>query len=199
MGCPRLRKVTRIRNGIRRAAPRKMASGGIARSGRVSSWARQYTTSSPAESSRGCSVLVASGLANESQDKRGERFPVIAATGLRGARVVSRMGGWAIFTCSLFSHERCGVGTSWSGLWDFDALDSLFRGIRARNRRLGSWAFTKAWFGLPADFLVSGGGIVKAVHYGRHAGDQWSVDEVLGFRRFVGRLAQSQNHYQVSG
>jgi hypothetical protein len=34
-------------------------------------------------------------------------------------------------------------------------------------------------FGLPADFLVGPDGIVRAVKYGVHADDQWSVDEVL--------------------
>ena len=33
--------------------------------------------------------------------------------------------------------------------------------------------------GLPADFLIDPNGIIKAVHYGSHANDQWSVDEVL--------------------
>jgi peroxiredoxin len=33
--------------------------------------------------------------------------------------------------------------------------------------------------GLPADFLVSRTGIILACHYGRHADDQWSVDDVL--------------------
>lgn len=33
--------------------------------------------------------------------------------------------------------------------------------------------------GLPADFLVDPDGTVAAVHYGSHADDQWSVDEVL--------------------
>jgi hypothetical protein len=33
--------------------------------------------------------------------------------------------------------------------------------------------------GLPADFLIEPGGRVIAAKYGRHAGDQWSVDEVL--------------------
>jgi peroxiredoxin len=34
-------------------------------------------------------------------------------------------------------------------------------------------------YGLPADLLVSPDGIVLAVHYGRHADDQWPVDTVL--------------------
>lgn len=33
--------------------------------------------------------------------------------------------------------------------------------------------------GLPADFLIAPDGTVLARHYGRHAGDQWSVDELL--------------------
>jgi len=34
-------------------------------------------------------------------------------------------------------------------------------------------------FGLPADFLVSRAGRILACHYGLHADDQWSVDDVL--------------------
>jgi hypothetical protein len=34
-------------------------------------------------------------------------------------------------------------------------------------------------YGLPADFLVDRDGRVLAVHYGEHADDQWSVDELL--------------------
>lgn len=33
--------------------------------------------------------------------------------------------------------------------------------------------------GLPADFLLDGGGAIIALHYGSHANDQWSVDEVI--------------------
>lgn len=34
-------------------------------------------------------------------------------------------------------------------------------------------------FGLPADFFVTTDGVLEAVHYGKHADDQWSVDDVL--------------------
>jgi hypothetical protein len=34
-------------------------------------------------------------------------------------------------------------------------------------------------FGLPADLLIAPDGRVVATHYGRHAYDQWSVDELL--------------------
>jgi len=33
--------------------------------------------------------------------------------------------------------------------------------------------------GMPADVLVDETGAVPAVHYGAHADDAWSVDEVL--------------------
>jgi hypothetical protein len=36
--------------------------------------------------------------------------------------------------------------------------------------------------GLPADFLITPEG-VRAVKYGRHANDQWSVDELLRLAR----------------
>jgi peroxiredoxin len=34
--------------------------------------------------------------------------------------------------------------------------------------------------GTPADFLIDARGIVRAGKYGRHADDQWSVEEVMG-------------------
>jgi peroxiredoxin len=37
--------------------------------------------------------------------------------------------------------------------------------------------------GLPADFLVAADGSIKAVQYGKHADDQWTVDEMLALAR----------------
>lgn len=37
--------------------------------------------------------------------------------------------------------------------------------------------------GLPADFLIDARGQIIAVHYGRHADDQWDADEVLRLAR----------------
>ena len=34
-------------------------------------------------------------------------------------------------------------------------------------------------FGLPGDFLIAPSGRIKAVKYGTHAYDQWSVDELI--------------------
>ncbi|WP_247428947.1 hypothetical protein [Bradyrhizobium sp. 139] len=33
--------------------------------------------------------------------------------------------------------------------------------------------------GLPADFLIAPDGTIEAVHYGKHAYDQWSIDDML--------------------
>lgn len=37
--------------------------------------------------------------------------------------------------------------------------------------------------GLPADFLIASDGTVRAVHYGTHAYDQWTVNELLQLTR----------------
>jgi peroxiredoxin len=42
-------------------------------------------------------------------------------------------------------------------------------------------------FGLPADFLIDPDGSIVALHYGRHADDQWSVDQLLDIHRSPGR------------
>ena len=40
---------------------------------------------------------------------------------------------------------------------------------------------------LPADFLIDPDGTVVALHYGRHADEQWSVDQLLDIHRSLGR------------
>lgn len=37
--------------------------------------------------------------------------------------------------------------------------------------------------GLPADFLIAPDGIVRALRYGRHAYDQWTIEEMLALTR----------------
>lgn len=56
------------------------------------------------------------------------------------------------------------------------AWAAVARGLRAGGRPSpkGDGAL-----GLPADFLINPDGVVVAAHYGRHANDQWSVDELL--------------------
>lgn len=38
---------------------------------------------------------------------------------------------------------------------------------------------------LPAEFLIADTGMVKAVHYGKHVTDRWSVDELLSLARYT--------------
>ncbi|WP_211244090.1 peroxiredoxin-like family protein [Actinospica robiniae] len=62
------------------------------------------------------------------------------------------------------------------GLWDV---------LRGRKPMLPSGTPHGGRVGLPADFLIAPDGTVLAVKYGAHAGDQWSVDELLGLVREV--------------
>lgn len=43
----------------------------------------------------------------------------------------------------------------------------------------GTAGLGEGHMGLPTDFLVDSDGRVLTTKYGRHAGDQWSVDELL--------------------
>jgi peroxiredoxin len=54
---------------------------------------------------------------------------------------------------------------------------AVLRGLR--NGGSPSPRHGETVLGLPADFLIDPDGRVVALHYGRHANDQWSVDEVI--------------------
>nr|WP_232022074.1 peroxiredoxin-like family protein [Mycobacterium basiliense] len=68
------------------------------------------------------------------------------------------------------------------------------RGYRAALRHRGdpNYAGVKSssdgetHLGLPADFLIEPDGTIVAVHYGRHADDQWSIDELLDLHHALG-------------
>ena len=49
----------------------------------------------------------------------------------------------------------------------------------AHIRKLPPFTPTGGELGCPADILIGSTGLVVAVKYGAHAGDQWSVDELL--------------------
>jgi peroxiredoxin len=84
-----------------------------------------------------------------------------------------------------------GVGSSLKAVLHPRALGA---GLRAtpdtvRGKRVGrnpSPAKGESALGLPADFLIGADGRVLAAKYGRHANDQWEVDELL-------QLASSTN------
>ncbi|MEO3759675.1 peroxiredoxin-like family protein [Mycobacterium sp. B14F4] len=52
------------------------------------------------------------------------------------------------------------------------------RGMKGQSMR-GAAGLGEGHLGLPADFLIRPDGRVLASKYGRHADDQWSVDELL--------------------
>lgn len=79
-----------------------------------------------------------------------------------------------------------GVEASVRALLHPRAWPAIFRGVMAAlpgvllRRQPMPPLFPKGGrYGLPADFLISPNGIVIDAHYGEHADDQWSVDDVL--------------------
>ena len=59
---------------------------------------------------------------------------------------------------------------------------SIKGSLRKSRPNLGGFP-SGGLFGLPADFLVAPDGSTTAAHYGKHADDQWTVDEVLTLAR----------------
>ncbi|MGH3556682.1 MAG: peroxiredoxin-like family protein [Mycobacterium sp.] len=90
-------------------------------------------------------------------------------------------------------YREFGVEKGLRALTHPQAWRSAFRGYTAARRHrndpnyagVGSTDGT-THLGLPADFLIDPDGTVVAVHYGDHADDQWSVDQVLDIHRSLG-------------
>lgn len=86
-----------------------------------------------------------------------------------------------------------GVETGLRAIADPRAWWSIIRGGAATLRHredpdrvgVGSSAGT-THLRLPVDFLIDPDGTVVAAHYGRHADDQWSVDQLLDLHRMLG-------------
>lgn len=83
-------------------------------------------------------------------------------------------------------YRRFGVEQGVRSLADPRALAAAVRSGRRwlAHRGEPGWAGVgendgTSHLGLPADFLIDPDGTVLAAHYGRHADDQWSVDEML--------------------
>jgi hypothetical protein len=63
-------------------------------------------------------------------------------------------------------------------LLNLRAWSAATRGMKGQSLR-GAAGLGEKHLGLPADFLIGSDGRVLAAKYGRHADDQWSVDELL--------------------
>ena len=80
-------------------------------------------------------------------------------------------------------YHEYGVETSLRAVLKPAALSAAIRGNLAKERPRLSGIPRGGIFGLPADFLIGPNGILRAVHYGEHAYDQWSVDDLLALQR----------------
>jgi hypothetical protein len=62
---------------------------------------------------------------------------------------------------------------------------AMLRNDSTKRGALGPVKPTGGRLGLPADFLIAPDGRITALKYGRHAYDQWTVDELLDHARPV--------------
>ena len=74
-------------------------------------------------------------------------------------------------------YGQFGVGSSIFAILDVRAWPAMARGMSAPDKPKGDPEGGP--LGRPADFLIGPDGKIVASHYGRHAYDQWSVDELL--------------------
>lgn len=88
-------------------------------------------------------------------------------------------------------YAEFGVESSWRSVLHPRAWTAPLKpyawSVARRERRVGRSTESSdpatSPLGLPADFLFTSGGRLAAVKYGRHANDQWSVDELLALAR----------------
>lgn len=75
-------------------------------------------------------------------------------------------------------YREFGVESSPKALLSPRAWLAATQGMKGQSMR-GAAGLGEEHTGLPADFLIGSDGRVLATKYGRHADDQWSVDEML--------------------
>ena len=81
-------------------------------------------------------------------------------------------------------YKEFGVEPSILSVLNPMAWPAAFKGVF--NHKFGLPGKGESPFGLPADFLIDREGRVLALHYGKHADDQWAVDELLAIVGSVG-------------
>ena len=79
-------------------------------------------------------------------------------------------------------YRRYGVETSLAAILHPAAWGAALKGNLARDKPRMPLTPNGGILGLPADFLVAPDGTLRAVRYGVHADDHWSVDEVIRLR-----------------
>lgn len=90
-------------------------------------------------------------------------------------------------------YSMYGVTSSARSILDPRAWPAYLIGTFARHRS-SSFKGEGGHTGLPADFLVGADGRLVGMHYGKHADDQWSVDEIIALAtpRPIGLLTISR-------
>lgn len=74
-------------------------------------------------------------------------------------------------------YKAFGVQGTWKALLNGGTIKSALKG--AKQFGVATPEKLESEFIVPADFLISSEGRILASHYGTHANDQWSVDEVI--------------------
>ena len=82
-------------------------------------------------------------------------------------------------------YKEFGVKSS-LGFISLKSLSAAMRGVAHGHFGL---RLSGGPFGLPGDFLIAPSGRIKAVKYGTHAYDQWSVDELIALAKGAGLQA----------
>jgi AhpC/TSA family len=80
-------------------------------------------------------------------------------------------------------YAEFGVGSSLKAVLNPRAPLAGFRARSVVHSVRGAMGIGEKHLGLPADFLIGPDGLVLAAKYGKHASDQWSVDELLELAR----------------
>lgn len=84
----------------------------------------------------------------------------------------------------LHYYREFGVENSWRSIANPAAWGPGFKGMFKFGIQLPKKG--ESPLGLPADFLIDEQGRIVAVHYGKHAYDQWSVDHLLNLVKHEG-------------
>ena len=88
-------------------------------------------------------------------------------------------------------YRQYGIETSPLAILNPAAWPAIVKGNLRRDKPAQKGLPKGGPLGLPADFLVSPEGTLSALHHGKHADDQWSVDEVLSQVKAAAAISRS--------
>jgi peroxiredoxin len=80
-------------------------------------------------------------------------------------------------------YRQYAVETSLSAVLNPGAWSAVIKGNLAKDKPKMVLLPNGGILGLPAEFFIGADGVIKAVHYGKHADDHWSVDDVIALAK----------------